>query len=292
MSPFQDNRPLKARCTSTLCVAGALLASCAATSESAKTDLHYMVAGVRVDPPRPGQNTIYVEFQDQTAQGGDFEEAVYDGLIDAIEDRGYVYTDDFYAADYVLWASLRLFSEAGTAEEADRTLVALGGIAGGIVTAGVIQAAGGSPSATWIGGLAGGGVAGGVTAWALQENSWMMVTDLQLGKKVEGGVITNHSNQDEKTLGQTTRGGDGTSFEGGASLNESQKRQEYIETRVHAEMEQRVMAIAKGRRLEKDVAREALVPKLIDGIKSAMPKVGRSRSLGYIARGATSPVGA
>jgi hypothetical protein len=49
--------------------------------------------------------------------------------------------------------------------------------------------------------------------------------------------------------------------------------QHLTETKVHFEMEQRVLAVASGRRLTQDTARDALVPKIVSGLKSAVPRV-------------------
>ena len=51
------------------------------------------------------------------------------------------------------------------------------------------------------------------------------------------------------------------------------KSQHVVQTKVHFEMEQRVLAVASGRRLTQETARAALVPKLISGLKSSMPRV-------------------
>src|SRR4051812_8950374 len=112
-----------------------LLSGCAAANaETAHTELRYMVAGVRVDPPPAGHNAVYIEFQDQTGQGADFEDRIYHEIISGVEARGYVHAKSHDQADMVLWATLRIFTEAGTAE-GDRALAGLGAIAGG-VTAG------------------------------------------------------------------------------------------------------------------------------------------------------------
>ena len=66
----------------------------AATPQTAHTELRYMIAGIRVDPPSPGHNTVYVEFQDQTAQGGEFEDVVYHNIISGVEARGYINIKD------------------------------------------------------------------------------------------------------------------------------------------------------------------------------------------------------
>ena len=239
----------------------------AATAETTHTELRYMIAGVRVDPPEPGHNTVYVEFQDQTAQGGDFEDNVYHAVLQGVQDRGYVITKDHKKADLVLWATLRIFTEAGTAE-GDRALAALGAIAGGVTGAVAVHAAGGGTAATWAGG--GAGAVGGyfITKVAMKENSYQMVIDLQLARKVKGGVQTESGSGSQSGLQQATV----TLGESGGSRMGQSKSQHVVEQKVHFEMEQRVLALASGRRLEQMVARDALVPKIVSGLKSALPR--------------------
>jgi hypothetical protein len=266
------HRPLRttapARLSPCLCLCLAALAGCAAsTAETAHTELRYMLAGVRVDPPATGHNSVYVEFQDQTGQGGDFEDTIYSEIVKGVQARGYVHAKDHSQADYVMWATLRIFTEAGT-KEGDAALANLGAIAGGVAGAGATHAAGGGPLATWAGAVAGAGAAGVAVAMLTKENSYQMVIDLQLAKKVEGGVQTDTSSGGESGLAQVTlaRG------EAGASRMGQTKSQHMVETKVHFEMEQRVLALASGRRLTMETARAALVPKLISGLKSALPR--------------------
>jgi Enterobacterial TraT complement resistance protein len=239
----------------------------AATASTAHTELRYMIAGVRVDPPDPGHNTVYVEFQDQTAQGGDFEDNVYHAVLQGVTDRGYVVTKDHKKADMVLWATLRIFTEAGTAE-GDRALAGLGAIAGGVTGAGAMHAAGGGTAASWVGGGAGAVAGFAVAEMAMKENSYQMVIDLQLARKVEGGVQSESGSGAQSGLQQATI----TAGESGGSTSGQSKSQHLVEQRVHFEMEQRVLALASGRRLEQGIARDALVPKIVSGLKSALPR--------------------
>lgn len=240
----------------------------AATAQTAHTELQYMVAGVRVDPPAPGHNSVYVEFQDQTGQGGDFEDTVYSHIIKGVEARGYVNTKDHSQADYVLWATLRIFTTAGT-EEGDRALAGLGAIAGGAVAAGAVKASGGSTTAAVVGGGLVGVAAFGAFRAMTAKNAYQMVIDLQLARKIAGGVRTESNSGGQSGLQQATV----TRGESGGSSMGHNKAQHFVENKVHFEMEQRVLAVADGTRLTQDIAREALIPKLVDGLKSALPRI-------------------
>jgi hypothetical protein len=246
-----------------------LAAGCAAANaETAHTELRYMVAGVRVDPPPAGHNSVYVEFQDQTGQGGDFEETIYREIIAGVQARGYVHAKSHDQADMVLWATLRIFTEAGTAE-GDKALAGLGAIAGGVGAATAVGVVAGRGPTQWVAGGAG-VVAGAAIVGALtRETAYQMVIDLQLARKVEGGVKTSSASGGQSGLQQATV----TTGEAGGSAMGQSKSQQMTENKVHFEMEQRVLAVASGRRLTQDVARTALVPKLVSGLKSALPRV-------------------
>jgi hypothetical protein len=239
----------------------------AANAQTAHTELRYMVAGVRVDPPAPGRNAVYVEFQDQTGQGGDFEDTIHHQILEGVQARGYVPAKSHDQANYVLWATLRIFTEAGTAE-GERALAGLGAIAGGATAMTAAGAAGAARSTQWVAGIAGAGVAGVAVAALTRESSYQMVIDLQLARKVEGGVKTDSQGGSQSGLQQATA----TVGDAGGSTMGQSKSQHMTETKVHFEMEQRVLAVASGRRLTQDVARTALIPKLVSGLKSALPR--------------------
>lgn len=267
--PFRSDRlRFHSLCFALATLSSTLIGCAAATPETAHTELRYMIAGIRVDPPAPGHNTVFVEFQDQTAQGGDFEDLVYREVISGVESRGYINTKDHSKADYVLWATLRIFTEAGT-EAGDRALAGLGAIAGGVTGAAAVGAAGGSGTAQWAGALAGGGAAGVAVAMMTKKNAFQMVIDLQLARKVTGGVQTDSASGAQSGLRQATV----TAGESGGSTMGQSKAQRVVETKVHFEMEQRVLAVADGTRLTQEIARAALIPKLISGLKSSLPRV-------------------
>ena len=254
-----------------LCLVGlaslATFGCAAATAETAHTELRYMIAGVRVNPPDPGHNSVYVEFQDQTAQGGDFEDRVYHAVIQGVQERGYVVTKDHSQANLVMWATVRIFTEAGT-EAGDKALAGLGAIAGGAAAAGAVVAVGGRGATPVLAGVGAAGLAYAAVTVLNKKNAYQMVIDLQLAKKVDGGVQTDNASSGQSGLQQGTV----AAGEAGGSSHQQSKSQHYVENKVHFEMEQRILAIADGTRLTMDVARAALVPKLISGLKSSLPR--------------------
>jgi hypothetical protein len=248
--------------------AGQMFMGCAAaTADTAHTELRYMIAGIRVDPPAPNHNTVYVEFQDQTGQGGDFEDTVYHEIVNGVTNRGYIAVKDHSKADYVLWATVRIFTEAGT-EEGDKALAGLGAIAGGAAAAGAVSAAGARGATPFIAGVGAAGLAYAAVTVLNKKNAYQMVIDLQLARKVAGGVQTDSASSGQSGLQQGTV----AVGEAGGSSHQQSKSQHYVENKVHFEMEQRILAIADGTRLTMDVARAALIPKLISGLKSSLPR--------------------
>lgn len=109
------------------------LSSCAATLDA---KMQTLVPGQRLRPPGKDENRVYIEFQDQTGEGSDFENRVYEAICTKVEEKGYdiVNHDE---ADYVLWTTLRLFDRVGK-DEGDKVLAGLGGIAGGVATGVVV----------------------------------------------------------------------------------------------------------------------------------------------------------
>lgn len=248
------------------------IASSGCAANVASTELHPMIAGVRIDPPRPGENNVYLDFRDLT--GDDLEDEVFDAISDALEDRGWELANDFYSANYVLWADLRLFSEAGT-EAGNQALAALGGVAAGAAIGHATYKATGN----WWAGAGAGAVGGGMTSIAIgminKTTSYQMVVDLMLGRKIEGGIVTGQDSGMENEAASISMSATSAGGEAGKSAIGSSKTQELEEVRVHFDLEQRLLATAKGRRMTKDMAKEALIPKLVSGIKSQMPRVRR-----------------
>ena len=259
--------PVSLAVLSAMAAAPLLSSGCAAANaQTAHTELRYMVAGVRVDPPAPGRNAVYVEFQDQTGQGGDFEDH-------PSPDRGRRPGTRLRARQVARPGQLRVVGDAADLHrsrtaEGERALAGLGAIAGGATSMAAAGAAGAARSTQWVAGLAGAGVAGVAVAALTRESSYQMVIDLQLARKVEGGVKTDSQGGSQSGLQQATA----TVGEAGGSAMGQSKSQRMTGTKVHFEMEQRVLAIASGRRLTQDVARTALIPKLVSGLKSALPR--------------------
>ena len=252
------------------CALLATVTSCAATIDHDRTHLRPMVASVRVDPPRKGENRVYFDFRDLTASG--VEDAVFDALEDAILARGWELCDDYHSANYVLWADLRLFGEAGT-EHGNQMLNGLGAVAAGsVVGYGTARA-----TDNWWLGVGAGAMTGGVTKVALdkltQVKQWQMVVDLVLGRKVEGGVTTELSTGNEGSAESLTAVGTTPGAESATGAISSSMKQDLEERRVHFELEQRLLATTEGRRMSKTLARNALIPKLVDGLKSQLPRV-------------------
>jgi hypothetical protein len=249
---------------------GASLAGCAATTDKESTSLAVALPHVRLDPPRPGENVVYFDFRDLTGSG--LEEDGFDALERAILDRGWQVTRDYHEAYYVLWADVRLFDIAGT-KAGDDGLSQLGAIGAG--------AAAGYGIARVTDNTLAGVVGGGVSYLAAREvfqsaNStaqYQMVIDLVLGRKVEGGVESHRSIERSFTTASYTAVGHGQGGELALGTSRSTMAQELEERRVHHELEQRLIATTQGRRMTKDMARIELLERLVEGLKSQLPRV-------------------
>lgn len=245
-----------------------MLVGCKATAESARdnTQLSTMLPATRIDPPRPGQNSIWVEWQDQTGQGID----LYNDVVRSVEEMGYRAVNDFEAADYALWATLRIFDRVDSSF--DERVAGLGGIAGGIAAGTAIGQATGNWGYGTAGGVAAGGLAAAGIAALTRQNEWAMVVDIQLGRRVEGGVETGQTSSRDADAIARTGMGTGMSAEGGRSVDEQTRSQAFTETRARFELEQRIMARTGGTRMDRPVALDAMLPRLRNALSAQLPR--------------------
>lgn len=252
----------------TLLLAAALLSGCAATAQSAQDDtkLSTLLPAKRVDPPAPGENSIWIEFQDQTGQGID----LYNTIVNGVTAKGYEPTNDFENADYVLWATLRIFDKAD--EDFNERLAGLGAVAGGLATGTAVGSATNSWGYGTAAGVGAGAASGGIVAWATMKEQWAMVVDVQLGKKVSGGVVTNRTSGSDDESISNTNGATPFGAEGGSSIDTETSSQTFTETRTRFELEQRILAYTEGTRMSRDVAYDAMAPRLENSLSSLLPR--------------------
>jgi outer membrane lipoprotein SlyB len=234
-----------------------------------------------MDPPVRGKNKVWVEFQDMSAQGGSFEDAIWEGAQDAVERRGYESVAFPEDADYVVWATLRMFDEVEDAETTNKAITGMGAVAGG-VAGGVIghNASGGSHDATTIGALAGGGVGGVVAASLTRTKTFVMVVDLQISSRRDDAIVYKEAVGTEGDLDTTTAGsvsldGGFGSTESGQTKIDSQSSASFVRESFFAEKEQRLMATAKGTSMNEEEAKDLLIPKIIDGLGGQLPRYRR-----------------
>lgn len=251
-------------------VAAGMLGGCAATAEGARDDTKVttLLPSVRVDPPADGRNTIWIEFQDQTGQAVD----LYDEVRDAVENRGYRVVGNFQEADYALWATLRIFDRAG--EEFDQKLAALGGVAGGTATGLAVASGTRSAPAGIATGAAAGGLVGAGIAWLTTQNTWAMVVDVQLARRIEGGVTTQQSTELDREAVTDVRQDTSFGGEGGSAVAAAGTTQAVTEVRSRLEIEQRIVAETSGSRMDRDVAEEAMLPRVRNVLGQLLPRAG------------------
>jgi len=270
------------RTTQRLCAAllgfaafGPLVGCAAATVGTTNTEIESLIAAKRVKPPSAGMNTVYVLFEDRTAEFADRQYEIEDKIMDAVEANGWQCVDDFDSSQYVLWATVRVFGEGGS-KVANERAAKLGGVAGGAVVAAAVHSGSASGSTAVAAGVATTSITTAAIEYLTRENSYHMIVDLMLGQKVnEAGVNTRIRNGRDEDLDSSARLDAGLSSDSGGTQLDSSETQDIDITKPHLEMETRLAAVAKGRRLEKSVARDAFVPKLIHSIQAHLPRAGR-----------------
>jgi len=251
-------------------VGAGTLGGCAATAERARDDTKVttLLPSVRVDPPAAGRNTVWIDFQDQTGQAID----LYDEVRDAIENRGYRIVSNFQDADYALWATLRIFDRAG--QDFDQKLAGLGAVAGGTATGLAVARGTRSAPAGIATGAAAGGLAGAGLAWLTTQNTWAMVVDVQLARRIEGGVTTQQDTGIDREAVTEVRQGTAFGGEGGSAIASAGTTQAVTEVRARLEIEQRIVAETSGTRMDRTVAEEAMLPRVRNVLGQLLPRAG------------------
>ncbi len=248
-----------------------------------------MMSVTRLDPPEQGKNRIWVEYQDLTAQGDGFEDAIWEGLQDAVEGRGYIVVNLPEEADFVLWATTRVLEHVESEDDFNKTVTLLGAVAGGVATAAVIDSTGGDDTAQLIGGLAAAGLTGMTLAKLTQVKTYVLITDLQLGsrraKAIDIGEPVSNATVEGATQPVDLSGSSDEAAPENSPANPAEKPFEILQesstsatnaalvhTTFLAEKEQRLVVTARGSRMNLDDAKELMIPKLIAGLKSQLPR--------------------
>lgn len=250
---------------------GPLSTGCAATLDC---KMQSLVPAQRVRPPGKEQNRVYIEFQDQTGEGSDFEQRVYDAICDKVAQKGYdVANHD--EADYVLWATLRVFDKVGK-EDGDKVLAGLGGIAGGVATGIVVGELTENATAAWLAGVGGGTVAALAIDKLTEKDYWAMVIDLQLGRRLDEAAKRSIKVEDQSKIQSASIAGIQSGIvgtaEGGGSGQSVTKSTEYVEDTVFLELEQRVLAQATSRGKSREEVAVALIDRVSNGLSSELPR--------------------
>ena len=242
----------------------------------AEVSLTPMLSATRLDRPAAGKNKVWVEYQDLSAQGAEFEEAILDGLKEEVGERGYANVNLPEEADWILWATTRIVDRVESEERFNQTLASLGAVTGAFGGSIAGNAIGGWNGA-WIGAAGGGGLMGWIMRKLTQENAYICVTDLQLGSRRAEEMQVSESSSTEGSMSSVT--GAGITQTGGIATMESASTRttsdasyESVRRTVFAEKEQRLLLTAKGTRMSLDQAKEMMIPKLIQGVGAQIPK--------------------
>jgi hypothetical protein len=249
------------------------LTSCASVMPATlETEMQTLLAGQRPRPPSAERNKVYLVFQDQTGESVDFQKSVQAKIRKNVEEAGYKLANSD-KADYVLWATLRIFTKTGT-EEGNRKLAALGGIVGGAAVGTVAADATDSATVGWVSGIA----TGAGTAYAIEKltekDHWAMVVDLQLASRVDEEIRKTIRTEDQKRLFQLSAAaiqGAASNLDVGGSATAQTASSERVETTFFAELEQRLAASASSRGKSKAEVAEAMADRLANGIANQLP---------------------
>jgi Enterobacterial TraT complement resistance protein len=255
------------------------LTSCAANRESAKTIIQWQGQVARLQPGSVGENRVWVDFNDISGGTTDLRPQIER----AINAKGYVAAKSFDQADFVIWATVRFFDEVNEDNKSIRDAALTGAVVGGAAGAVVgynSNATGGSQlGRTAVGGLGGAVVGAGIgagIAMLTKESEYQLILDVQLARKISGGVETtvNASNQ---TSGKDASVGVsnnqlGASAQGAESDNKAGQSQQVTVKKLHLETENRLVASTKGTRLPKEEGIASIVAKLENAIPQLLPR--------------------
>ena len=211
--------------------------------KAAEVGVDAMLRGAAIEAPAEGMNKIWIEFQDQTSQGGGFEDTMFETIQDAVEERGYEIVRDSADANYALWATLRGFKQVGNAEAYDELLSGLGDVAGPMDNSELDQSPRGGLGEGSGESLMGSGMTTGMKNTFTQTKYFLMVCDVQIGLSQE---------------------------EEGAS--DSSNSASAIRDDFSLANQQRLAVLAKGSNMSLSKARQLLVPRLVDAVRGQMPR--------------------
>ncbi|MDP1557886.1 MAG: complement resistance protein TraT [Nitrosomonas sp.] len=183
-----------------------ILSSCAALHTSiAKKNLEVqtkMSDTIFLDPITPDQRTIYLNFRNTSGKSNfDIAEIV----ATMLKEKGYLIISDPHVAHYWLQVNVLSIDKASptAAEHALRSGYGGGAALGTAVGAATGAAIDGWPGAA-IGGLVGAaalGIADTVANAAVQDVTFMVITDVEIAERVEEGVIVREDSQQDAQQG-------------------------------------------------------------------------------------------
>jgi len=252
---------------------------CAATRQNADTSIQWQGPVTRLTPGNRGENRVWVDFNDISGGTTDLRPEIEQ----AIKAKGYLIASSFDESDFVMWTTLRFFDEVNENNNSIRNAALTGAVAGGAVgaVAGYNSKTShgtqmGNTVAAGVGGALVGGAIGAGVGWMTSESEFSMILDVQLARKVVGGVDTTVSNNAGSTTSELSSGTNshhaGTTAHAANASTTNQQNQNVTMKKLHLEAENRLVASTKGRRLPREEATASIISKLQNVLPQLLPR--------------------
>lgn len=238
--------------------------------------------------------TVWVSVMDTTGDAFEGVSSIEPAVWSALESRGYRPASDPASADYILRASLRaMIEDPFTSQEGKNKLLAVGGGAAiGLGVQQTVEAA--APSQSGFFGVIS-GIFSGIFAtlsleYFLQEREYVMLIDVNLGRKLEQPAqVDQRVAVVNRAIDLNASAGENVSEAAGLNLSatmigefDSDKTPgdgAYIQslTLHHTQNPNTIGVFAKGRQLERGEAYRMMIPKIENALAGVFPRLSPRR---------------
>ncbi len=268
-----------------MCLSLAVMTGCGATRETAKVDVVWQSPIARLEPAEVGQDKVWIDFQNVTGGTDDLLPHIEAAIIA----RGYHLAKSHKEADFVLWTTLRFFDKVDENNSSARNAImagaVIGGAAGGVTGYASAAHRGINTGASTAGGVVGGAIIGAGAGYAINyftsEEKFEMILDVQLGRKISGGVMTTEksgtgNDAKDHVIGAAETNA-GTLVQNSTNSATSGQKQEMKREKAHFETENRICIASYGNRLKKEDAFGSILDRLKNALPQTLPRPPRAQ---------------